>query len=113
MDNKYLNFIENMFDSKETPSQEQMMQLMEETLSFFRDVRGRLTSEDEEEKAKAMAEIAEVREKLESKMKGIAEKSGLDPSQLASMASQMMGSQYHQTTAKVANLGAFPAGPKI
>lgn len=108
MDNKYLNFLESMFDSEKTPSQEEMMKLMEETLSFFKDMREKLTSEDEEEKKKAMEEVAQVREKLEAKMKGIAEKTGLSPDQLASMASQMMGSGYHQTTAKVASLGAFP-----
>lgn len=93
MNKKYLEFITNLFGSGTAPSQEDIMKLMEETMTFFRGMKEKMDSPDEEKKKEALDELLEVKTTLEGKMKELSQKTGLSPEQLAAFSQSLLGSR--------------------
>jgi hypothetical protein len=78
------------------------MELMQKTMSFFKELKGKLTSADEKEKEEALKVLMQVKELMESKWKSLSEKTGLDPEQLASLAKNMLGVDSQEALKKLA-----------
>ena len=85
MDNKYIESLNSMFEEA-NPSQENLMSLMEKTLSFFQNIKQRLESANPEERQAALEETLEVKRVLEGKLRTLGEKTGMNPAQLAALA---------------------------
>jgi hypothetical protein len=83
--NNYLETLNQLF-SDTAPSKEKVMGLMDETMTFFRRIKTKLESEDPAKQKEAFEETMEMKRILESKMQGLAEKTGLDMNQLAALA---------------------------
>ena len=98
MSNKYLEFISNMFGSESMPKQEELMELMDQTMRFFREMKGKMESKDEKERKEALDELNEVKRVLEGKLKSIVEKTGLSPDQLMALSGQFLSPQAKKTT---------------
>lgn len=82
----YLETLDRVFDDSGTPSKDRLMNLMEETMSFFRQIKSKLESDDPAIQQEAYEETMEMKRVLESKMQALAEKTGLDIGQLAALA---------------------------
>lgn len=61
------------------------MKLMEETFSFIRDLKAKFDSKDPQQREEAMAEAREMQAALSSKLGDLAEKTGLNPEELAAL----------------------------
>lgn len=88
MDNKYLDSLKTLF-TDEAPSKEKVLGLMDETMSFFRQIKTKLESGDPEKQKEAFEDTMEMKQILESKMQGLAEKTGLNLTELAALAENM------------------------
>lgn len=83
--NNYLDTLGQLF-SGSTPSKEKVLGLMDETLSFFREIKAKLESNDPSKQKEAYEETMEMKRILESQMKTLSEKTGLNLAELAALA---------------------------
>ena len=83
--NDYLDTIGQLF-SGSAPSKEKVLGLMDETLSFFREIKAKLESNDPAKQKEAYEETMEMKRILESQMKTLSEKTGLNLAELAALA---------------------------
>ncbi len=83
MDNNYLESLNQAFDESAPPSKEKLLSLMDETMAFFQGIKAKLESKNPEEREAALQETLEMKRVLESKIRILSEKSGLDPAQLS------------------------------
>jgi len=85
--NKYLDNLNSLFETSGSPSQDAVLGLMDETMAFLREIKAQLESNDPEKQRQAFEKTMEMKRLLEAKMQALCEKTGLDPSQLAALAS--------------------------
>lgn len=83
--NNYLDTLGQLF-SGSAPSKEKVLGLMDETLSFFREIKAKLESNDPAKQKEAYEETMEMKRILESQMKTLSEKTGLNLAELAALA---------------------------
>jgi len=83
--NNYLETLNQLF-SDSPPSKDKVLGIMDDTMTFFRKIKTKLESEDPAEQKAAFEETMEMKRILESKMRAMAEKTGLDMEQLAALA---------------------------
>lgn len=83
--NNYLDTLGQLF-SGSAPSKEKVLGLMDETLSFFREIKAKLESNDPAKQKEAYEETMEMKRVLESQMKTLSEKTGLNLAELAALA---------------------------
>jgi len=86
MTKKYIDNLNKIFDTSGAPSQEKLMNLMDESLEFFREIKSKMESDDPEKREEALKETLEIKWLLESKMQSLCDKTGLNMSQLAALA---------------------------
>src|SRR5579862_6997420 len=80
--NDYLDSLDQLL-SGSNPSREQVLGMMDETMSFFREIKAKLESNDPATQKEAFEETMAMKGILESKMRAMAEKSGLNLAELA------------------------------
>lgn len=85
MDNKYIESLNKLFNESSTLSTDQIRGFFSESLEFIQGLQRDLNSEDEEVREKALESTLQMKEKLEGKLKGICEKSGLSPEHLETL----------------------------
>ncbi len=107
----YLKTLAQLFDNPEVSSQDKVLNLMDETVNFIKDIKGKLESGDPEVQKEAFAETIEMKKLLESKMQGLADKTGLDIAQLASLAQNSNAMTAEQKSAIESRLKNFQEKP--
>jgi hypothetical protein len=83
--NNYLETLNQLF-SDSVPSKDKVLGLMDDTMTFFRRIKTKLESNDPAVQKEAFEETMEMKRILETKMRAMAEKTGLDMEQLAALA---------------------------
>lgn len=86
MANSYLETLNKAFDESVAPNKDKLMVLMDETMTFFQEIKAKLESKDPAVREAAFQETLEMKRILESKMRMLSEKTGLDAAQLAALA---------------------------
>jgi hypothetical protein len=86
MSKKYIDNLNKIFEASGAPSQEKLMNLMDESMEFFREIKSKMESDDPEKREEALKETLEIKWILESKMQSLSEKTGLNMNQLAALA---------------------------
>jgi|GEM_PF-3671109 len=82
----YLDTLNQVFDEAGSPSKDKVLGLMDETMSFFREIKAKLESDDPAKQKEAYEETMEMKRLLEVKMQALSQRTGLDLSQLAAFA---------------------------
>jgi len=82
---KYLETLNQVFDESGFPSKEKVLGLMDETLSFFKQIQTKMKSGDPAAQKAAFEETLEMKRILEAKMQALTEKTGLDLRELAAL----------------------------
>ena len=86
MSNNYLSLLNEMFDGQGASlNEEKLKTLIDETLAFFRDIKGKFESEDPKKREEALGQASEMKSALQSKVGDLCEQMGLDPTQLAAL----------------------------
>jgi hypothetical protein len=83
--NNYLETLNQLF-SDSAPSKDKVLGLMDDTMTFFRKIKTKLESDNPAVQKEAFEETMEMKRILESKMRTMAEKTGLDMEELAALA---------------------------
>ena len=86
MNNNYLKSLDQLFDEKTDLSDESLKGFFNESLEFIQQLQTKLASSDEKVRQEALQTSQEMKDKLESQLKEICEKSGIDLEELASFA---------------------------
>lgn len=83
------NLIETLKETLGDPTQlnpEKLKKLIDETMSFFQEIQGKFDSKDPKQREDALAAAGELKQALEIQMESLAKMTGLDPTQMASLA---------------------------
>jgi len=80
-----LSMLNELFDESAPPSQESLSRLLEETFGFVRDLKAKFDSKDPKKREEAIVDAQELQVVLSSKLGALAEKTGLDPAQIATL----------------------------
>jgi DNA-binding transcriptional regulator GbsR (MarR family) len=86
MKKEYLETLKDTFSDPKNFSPEKLQGLIQETMSCFREMQEKLTSKDPAVREEAMKAALEMKAVLEEQMETICKLTGLDPSQLSSLA---------------------------
>ena len=84
---KYLETLNNTF--KDGSSKDTLLNLMDETVGFFRDLRSKMESNDPKDQEEAFAETMELKSLLESKIQSLCEMTGLNLNELAALSKNL------------------------
>jgi len=85
MSTEYLDLLNSLLEDEEASSPDKLKGFLDETLAFFQKMQTQMKSEDPEERAKAVRTASEMKESIDSKLSSLAEKSGMDLSDLGAM----------------------------
>ena len=84
MNNNYIESLDNLFNG-EALSTEGLKDFFNESMDFIGELQAQLTSPDEKTRETALQNSVQIKQKLEEKLKGIAERSGIDLDELAAL----------------------------
>jgi DNA-binding transcriptional regulator GbsR (MarR family) len=85
MTKQYIETLKETFSDPKNFSPEKLQGLIQETVTYFREMQGKLASKDPEAREEAMKAALEMKQALEDQMETICQLTGLDPAQLSSL----------------------------
>ncbi len=86
MTTNYMNLLKETFNDLNSLTPEKLTGLVDETMKYFQDLQGKITSKEPGVREEALKESMALRETLEKQMVELCESTGLDPAQLAAYA---------------------------
>lgn len=86
MTNNYIESLDRLFDGTAPLSTDGLKGFFDESLEFIQELQTKLASPDEKVREDALQSSLAMKERLETQLKGICEKNGIDLAQLAAFA---------------------------
>lgn len=90
MNNKYLDVLKETLSDASSITPEKLSVLLDETVKMLTSLKGQMTSDDPEQRQRALESSLELKQALEAQMQAICKMTGLDPEQMKAIAQQMV-----------------------